>query len=107
MGQRLNEQPMIQNWFAQGDKTKRLVNSLAVLKSLQKAGHITLHRHTGTKVSWYGQETTAWYIDDSTSRSFEHRGRKFTVEYRSGSFNPYVYAHYTEEEIETNRILKR
>jgi len=96
---------MIQNWFAQGNEQKRLVNNLSVLKSLEKAGHITLHAQTGKTVTWYGQKTKAWYIDEYKSREFTHRGRKFLVEYRSGSFCPYVYALRTEEEIKSNKIL--
>jgi len=82
---------MIQNFFAQAGKGQVLVNNLRVLKSLERAGHITLHAQTGTKVWWNGQSTTAWYIGDCKSSSFEHNGHKFVVEYRSGTFAPYVY----------------
>jgi len=78
---------MIQNFFAQGTGKKKLVNHLPTLKRLAKAGHITLHAQTGKKVSWYGQTTYAWYIEDYTSTAFG----EFVIEYRSGSFFPYVY----------------
>jgi DNA-binding transcriptional regulator YhcF (GntR family) len=83
---------MIQDFFAQGRQGRVLVNNIRALRMLEQAGFITLHAQTGKKVTWYGQKTTAWYINDYTQSSvFEFRGRKFTVEYASGSFFPYVY----------------
>jgi len=96
---------MIQDFFAQSTFEKRLVNSLSVLKTLERAELITLHAQTGKKVSWYGQTTKAWYIDDCKNSSFEYRNRKFVVEYRSGSFFPYVYALYTPSEVRDMKFV--
>jgi hypothetical protein len=82
---------MIQNFFAQGTYSKALVCSLTLLKGLERAGHITLHADTGMTVSWYGQTTKAWYIAGYKTTRFKHRNGEYVVEYRSGSFCPYVY----------------
>jgi len=74
------------------DMKKELVNNRAKLKSFEKSGLITLHAHTGKPVYWYGQKVIAWYIDDYTTRQFKDRqGAEYSIEYRDGCFNPFVY----------------
>jgi len=67
-----------------------IVRSMAVLKEMEKAGHVTLHGHTGTEVRWYGGPVRAWYVDDG-KRSFEFCGRKYETRYVDGCFFPYVF----------------
>lgn len=68
-----------------------VVKSLSTLKRLQSQGHITLHSHTGKKVSSPFGDCFAWYIDDAVHRRFESGLYKYSVEYVSGCFNPFVF----------------
>lgn len=74
-------------------ETKKLleVNSKALLKSMEKAGFIKLHRQTGEMVYWNGRKFKTWYVDDGDS-SFTFRDQTYRTIYKSGSFYPYVYA---------------
>ena len=86
---------------------KKMVRNMRMLRALQKAKLIVLHEQTGETVSWYGQKGKAWYIDDCVgSSSFEFNDYKFTVEYRSGSFFPYVYV-YIDFEYEISLMKSR
>ena len=61
---------------------------------MAKNGLILLHKDTGKKVRhWSGQMVTAYYVDDvceGVKKPFEFRGRKYTLKYFSGCFNPFV-----------------
>ena len=71
--------------------TREPVEDLRTLKMLERAGHITLHPHTGKVVrTLNGSAIKAWYIEDNKYSVFEHKGVKYVVEYFSGSFFPYV-----------------
>ena len=66
-----------------------IVQSMKTLRSMEKAGHIKLHPHTGEEVrSWFGI-TTAWYVDDVPSR-FTFNGIDYKGTYVDGCFFPFV-----------------
>lgn len=67
-----------------------IVKNIRTLKGMEKEGLITLHPQTGTKVQWYGQWGTAWYVDDYKNPTFEYKGKKYEGKYVSGCFYPYI-----------------
>ena len=67
------------------------VQDIVRLRALEKAGHITLHRHTGKKVGGlYGGTVRAWYVHDG-KYEFVWNNRVFRTEYLSGCFYPFVF----------------
>lgn len=81
-------------------KSGEAVQDLRRLKGMERAGVITLHPHTGTKVSWYFGELTAWYVEDASTVPFEYKGHIYRGQYFSGCFYPFVV--YVGERGETN-----
>lgn len=68
------------------------VTNIKTLLMLEKAGHIELHKHTGTEVSCLnGSNVIATYIQNYKNVCFKHNGTEYHVKYVSGSFYPYVY----------------
>lgn len=68
-----------------------IVKGISTLKRMAKAGHITLHPQTGTKVKtlYSNQSILCCYIDDGKT-TFEFEGKKYGVKYFDGCFNPFV-----------------
>lgn len=77
----------------------KIVDNISTLRNMAKAGLITLHAQTGTKITtlYSKQKHTCCYIDDGKP-SFEYRGKKYGVKYFDGCFNPFV-VEYDEKTI--------
>ena len=67
-----------------------IIKDLRLLKRMQKNGHITLHPQTGKTVTWYGQKSKAWYVDDATSYVFDFEGQRYELKYFDGCFYPFI-----------------
>jgi len=69
------------------------VRNMNTLKMLERAGHITLHEQTGTKITglYSSEKFTCYYIDDFVTSRFQHKGKYYGCEYVSGCFCPYVF----------------
>lgn len=68
------------------------IDSISLLKSMAKAGIITLHHQTGKKITglYSDKKFTCTYVDDGP-HTFDFRGRRYGVRYVSGCFCPYVF----------------
>lgn len=71
--------------------TSQVVTKKRLLNSMEKAGLITLHIHTGKMVEGCFGPAKAWYIEDTVKPRFEFEGSQYEVMYLSGSFFPYVF----------------
>jgi len=67
------------------------VRNLNTLKAMERAGHIKLHRQTGSKITglYRREKFTCYYVDEG-SYSFDYKGKKYGVKYFDGCFCPYV-----------------
>lgn len=82
------------------EKQGVVVLDIRTLNRLEKEGHIELHPQTGNKVkTLWGKSITCVYIkgtgdnDNKPSSFVDSKGIRYRVEYRSGSFYPYVFCY--------------
>ena len=69
----------------------KLVKNMNTLRAMERAGHIKLHEHTGTKKEglYYHKKSTVHYVDDG-KHTFTYKGKTYHTKYFSGCFCPYV-----------------
>lgn len=83
------------------EKQGVVVLDMRTLRRLEKEGHIEFHPHTGAKIKPLngGKYFTCVYIrgtganDNKPSSFVDSKGVSYRVEYRSGSFYPYVFCY--------------
>lgn len=75
-----------------------IIKNFSLLKKMEKAGHITLHPQTGSKITtlYSKQKMTCCYIDDGKG-CFKFQGMKYHTRYFSGCFFPFVVANNNPE----------
>ena len=68
----------------------QIVRDLRTLRGMEKKGHITFHEDTGKILYPYGHKWKCVYIGGYQKWNFEYKGKKYSIEYFSGCFCPFV-----------------
>jgi hypothetical protein len=69
-----------------------MVRNMNLLKSMKKAGLVTFHKQTGTKVGIFGdnKKITAYYVYDGQS-AFIFKAKFYRTKYVDGCFFPFIF----------------